>query len=97
MQFTVDEILADSPASYSQIQIGDRLRMVSSACDESASAAQSAQASRIRRRRKKREKVGWPTDNKPPLPQEELLHLRSQEGAGLEAVIDMLVLHVSVG
>ena len=55
-----DEILADSPASYSQIQIGDRLRMVSSACEESASAAQSVQASRIRRRRKKREKVGYP-------------------------------------
>ena len=60
MQYTVDEILADSPASYSQIQVGDRLRMVSSACDESTSVMQSAQASRIRRRRKKREKVGYP-------------------------------------
>lgn len=57
LQFTVDDILKDSPASYSQIQIGDRLRMVSSACDESASAAQSEQAHRLRRRRKKREKV----------------------------------------
>ena len=56
-QFTVDDILEDSPASFSQIQIGDRLRMVSSACDESASAAQSEHAHRLRRRRKKVEKV----------------------------------------
>ena len=56
-QFTVEDILEDSPASFSQIQIGDRLRMVSSACDESASAAQSEHAHRLRRRRKKVEKV----------------------------------------
>ena len=56
-QFTVDDILEDSPASFSQIQIGDRLRMVSSACDESTSAAQSEHAHRLRRRRKKVEKV----------------------------------------
>ena len=94
MQFTVDEILADSPASYSQIQIGDRLRMVSSACDESTSAAQSAQASRIRRRRKKREKVCCAAQNRDSLlPRKELVCTRFQEGSSLEA----LVLHTSFG
>lgn len=63
VQFTVDDILADSPASYSQIQIGDRLRMVSSACEDSVSAAQSKQASRYRRRGKKREKVSCDAGN----------------------------------
>jgi C-terminal processing protease CtpA/Prc len=57
LQFTVNDILKDSPASFSQIQIGDRLRMVSSACEDSASAAQSEQAQRLKKRRKKREKV----------------------------------------
>lgn len=57
LQFTVNDILKDSPASFSQIQIGDRLRMVSSACEDSASAAQSEQAQKLKRRRKKSEKV----------------------------------------
>jgi hypothetical protein len=35
MQYTVDDIIEDSPAASSQIQVGDRLRMVSSAFDSS--------------------------------------------------------------
>ena len=39
MQFTVNGIEAHSPAAYSQIQVGDRLRMVSSAFDGDAASS----------------------------------------------------------
>lgn len=41
MQFTVNDIIEDSPAAFSQIRVGDRLRMVSSAFDGGAAALES--------------------------------------------------------
>ena len=41
LQFTVNDIIEDSPAAFSQIRVGDRLRMVSSAFDGGAAAVQS--------------------------------------------------------
>ena len=46
MQFTVNDIEAHSPAAYSQIQIGDRLRMVSSAFDGDAASSSPWQVAR---------------------------------------------------
>ncbi len=41
VQFTVNDIIEDSPAAFSQIRVGDRLRMVSSAFDGGAAALES--------------------------------------------------------
>ncbi|BDA48731.1 probable 5'-AMP-activated protein kinase subunit beta-2 at C-terminar half [Coccomyxa sp. Obi] len=40
-EFTVNDIIEDSPAAFSQIRVGDRLRMVSSAFDGGAAAPES--------------------------------------------------------